>query len=97
MEPLTEIGEGTMARKNGLNRKEQIVCAKRLTAGVPAKAVAKELKTSVEVVKKFTQAKLDEAAKKAAARQTAAGKVSAAQKEKAAIVKEALKDDGGFE
>lgn len=85
-----------MAHKVGLNRKEQIMCAKWLTEGIPAKDVAKKLRTSVDVVKRFTQEKLDAAAEKAKGRLTRQNKVSAAQKKKAAILKEAIdltKDD----
>ena len=82
-----------MARKNGLNRKEQIMCAKYLDEGVPAKDIAKKFKTSPAIVEKFTQKALDEAKKKAAARSSLQGKVSTKQKEKIAIVKEALKPD----
>jgi transposase len=92
------MGENSMARKNGLNRKEQLQCAKALTDGVPAKNIAKKFGTSVEVVKKFTQKALDEAAEKAAKRTSLQGKAAQNMKTKAAIVKEALKPeaDTGF-
>lgn len=85
-----------MARKNGLNRKEQIQCAKALTEGVPAKMVAKKFGTSVEIVNRFTQKKLDEVKKKASDRETAQKKASKARRAKAQVLSEAIeigKDD----
>lgn len=80
-----------MAHKNGLNRKEQIQCAKWLKEGIPAADLAKKFHTSVSVVKKFTQEKLDEAAKKARDRASKQGKISQNQKAKAAVLTEAIK------
>lgn len=87
-----------MARKVGLNRKEQIQCAKWLTEGVPARDIAKKFKTSPEVVAKFTQKALDEAHKRAADRAAQQGKIAQKQATKAAILKKAieLNEEGDF-
>lgn len=79
-----------MSFKVGLNRKEQIQCAKWLSEGVPAEAVAKKFHTSVDVVKRFTQEKLDEAAAKAKKRTDGAVRAAAVRKQKASVLKEAL-------
>lgn len=89
-----------MARKNGLNRKDQILCAKWLTEGVAAQDIAKKLKTSVAIVKLFTQEALDTATAKAKARLIAQGKASKKHKETAEVLKKVLaktEDDGNFE
>ena len=85
-----------MARKNGLNRKEQIQCAKWLTEGISATKVAKKLHTSAAVVKKFTQAGLDKAAANAKDRAEAQGKVAQKQKKQAAVLKKVLDTDVDF-
>lgn len=83
-----------MAMKVGLNRQEQLRCAKWLEEGIEPSLVAKKLKTSVEVVKRFTQKKLDAAAKKADARAKKMNLVAQNNQKKAAIVKAALAPSG---
>lgn len=92
MEPLNlfNYGDNTMAHKNGLNRKDQIMCAKWLTEGIPESDIAKQMHTSVAVIKRFTQEKLDAATEKAQKRTTLQNKVSANQRKKAAILKDAI-------
>ena len=87
-----------MSFKVGLNRKEQIQCAKWLSEGVPAEAVAKKFHTSADVVKRFTQEKLDEARAKAQKRTEGAVKAATARKQKASVLKAALTlpDDDEF-
>lgn len=47
--------------RKGLCATDQKKCARLLSQGVPAMEVASRLRTTVDVVKKFTQKKLDEA------------------------------------
>lgn len=82
-----------MARKNGLNRKEQLLCAKALTDGIKPDLVAKKFKTSVAVVKRFTQANLDAADKKAKDRLTAQKKVAEEQRATAGVIKQVIAKD----
>lgn len=49
-----------MARKNGLNRKEQLQAAKWMEEGVSPKDIAKKFHTTADVVKRFTRQKMDE-------------------------------------
>jgi len=79
-----------MPHKTGLNRKEQIQCALWLTEGIDPKLIAKKFRTSVDVVKRFTQEKLDEAADKANARAKKMNLITQKRREKAAVVNEAL-------
>ncbi len=79
-----------MAHKVGLNRKDQILCAKWLTEGIDPKLVAKKLKTSESVVMKFTQEKLDAADEKARARAKKLNMVMQKQRQKAAILSDAI-------
>jgi len=85
-----------MARKNGLNRKEQILCAKWLTEKVPVEDIAKKLKTSETIVKRFTQDKLDAAAKRAKARLTDQSKQAEETRKKAALLKATMDDSDTF-
>lgn len=79
-----------MARKNGLNRKEQLLCAKWLTEGIKADLVAKKLGTEVHIVNKFTQEKLDEADDKARKRAADQNRVAQGRRAKAQILTEAI-------
>lgn len=89
-----------MARKNGLNRKEQIMCAKWQDEGIAVKDIAKKLKTSTAVVKKFTQKALDKADAAAKARMSNQNKATQKVRKTAAVLKETLeqtaKEDGEF-
>lgn len=82
-----------MARKNGLNRKEQLQCAKGLAEKIPAEDIAKKFGTSVSIVRRFTQKALDEASKKADERTTKQGKVVKQRRSTAAILKEVIDSD----
>ena len=79
-----------MPHKVGLNKKEQIQCAKWLEEGIDPKLVAKKFKTSVEVVGRFTQEKLDEAKDKADKRAGKMNKVVQQQRKKAKILTDAI-------
>lgn len=83
-----------MARKNGLNRKEQLLAAKWMTEGAEPAAVAKRLHTTIAVVKRFTQEKLDAADKAASERAAQQNKVMANKRKKAEILKEAIELTG---
>ena len=99
MEPLLKPEEIIMARKNGLNRKEQVLCAKWLKEGISAQDIAKKFSTSAEIVNKFTQGKLDAAAAKAKDRMETQNKATAQMKKKAAVLNETLeqaKKDADF-
>lgn len=82
-----------MARKVGLNRKEQIQCAKWLSEGVEPKMIAKEFRTSVGVVSKFTQEALDAAADAAAKRAGKQNLIIQKQRKTAAVLKEVIDKD----
>lgn len=79
-----------MPFKVGLNRQEQIQCAKALAEGVDPKAIAKKFRTSEEVVKRFTQEKLDAAKARAKAREDEIKETKEANAGKAAVLREAL-------
>ena len=81
--------------KMGLNRKEQVLAAKWQAEGVKPEAIAKKFGTSADIVKKFTQKALDEAAAKASDRAAKAAKAAKVRQQKAAIVKEVLTPDEG--
>lgn len=80
-----------MACKVGLNRQEQLLNAKWIKEGVSPEDLAKKFHTSVEVVLRFTQEKLDAAANKAKERTVKSAKAAKAQSKKAAILSEVLK------
>lgn len=84
-----------MARKNGLNRKEQLLCAKWLEEGVEAKDIAKKFSTSVGIVRKFTQKALDKAEAAAKDRMEKQNKATQKKKATAAVLKETLEQTGG--
>lgn len=54
-----------MPIKAGLNRKEIVQCALWLEEGIKPKDIAKKFSTTVDVVKRFTRAKIDAADKRA--------------------------------
>ena len=79
-----------MPHKVGLNKKEQIQCAKWLTEGIEPQLIAKKFKTSAEVVLRFTQEKMDAAADKANKRAKKMNLVTQNQRKKAEILSEAI-------
>lgn len=83
-----------MARKNGLNRKEQLQAAKWMTEGIDPKDIAKKFHTTPEVVKRFTQAKLDAVAKKQQERLKAQNKATTVRRAKAKVLTEAMEMTG---
>jgi len=83
-----------MARKIGLNRKEQLQAAKWMKEGISAKDIAKKFHTSAEVVKRFTQEKLDEADERARKRAEGQNRVLANKRRKAEVLKEAIELTG---
>lgn len=83
-----------MARKNGLNRKEQILCAKWIGEGVSKDAIAKKLGVTVAIVNKFTPEKLKAADDAAKERQQMYVKRQQENRDKAAVLTAALTDQG---
>lgn len=83
-----------MARKNGLNRKEQILAAKWMTEGIDPSQIAKKFHTTAEVIKRFTQEKMDAAEKRAQDRLKAQNKATTARREKAKVLTEAIEVAG---
>ena len=79
-----------MTIKAGLNRKEQVQCAKWLDEGIPAQDIAKKFSTTVDIVRKFTQKALDAAADKAKARTVSQAKTAESNRKQAAVLKEAI-------
>ena len=81
-----------MARKNGLNRKEQLQAAKWMEEGIAPKAIAKKFRTTETIVKRFTQEKLDAADKAALKRKNAYAKQRQVNQAKAEVLNSALSD-----
>ena len=79
-----------MARKMGLNVKEQILCAKWLKEGVDPKQIAKKFKTTAAIVKRFTQEKLDAFKEKSQGRAAELAEKQIEDGKKADVVKKVL-------
>ena len=79
-----------MARKNGLNQKEQILCAKWLGEKVDPEAIAKKFGVTVAIVNKFTPEKLKAADAAAKKRQQAYIKKQQENRDKAEVLTAAL-------
>jgi hypothetical protein len=79
-----------MTFRLGLNKKQQILCAKWLKEGVNPESIAKKFKTTEEVVLRFTQEKLDTVKEKQKVRLEQQKKYEAEQKAKAAVLTQAL-------
>ncbi|MGD1830996.1 MAG: hypothetical protein ACPKM1_15655 [Spirochaetaceae bacterium] len=85
-----------MGLKQGLNRQEQIKVRRGFEEDVPPEVMAKQLRTTVDVIKRFTpakQAEADAARKKAA---NEAREAEAAAKEKAKTLTAALNQTTDF-
>lgn len=79
--------------KQGLNRKDQILCAKWIKEDIPLKKIAKQLGTTVEVIKRFTPEKQEAAQERTKKRNQEAAAKEKSTKEKAKIVNKVLADD----